>query len=135
MERKGYFILLVIFLLLAVSALSIGGYVIKNNPGADGREWIEISIFGRCQEEPWGTDVDSFFSSKGILIYNKRISFIENCISCTGCDCPAPRKLEILVVKSDKMAVAEILANYIANKEFLTNYYLNQSNCAVNGSK
>lgn len=135
MERKGYYILLIVLLGLSVVSLSIAGYVIKNNPSADGKEWVEISIFNRCQEEPWGADVDGFFSSRGILVYDKIVSFTDSCTTCLGCNCPAPRKLEILILKSDRLRVAGILANYINNKEYLSNYYLNQSNCAVNVSK
>lgn len=113
MEKRDYVLLLAILAVLLIFSWVIGGYTIKSNPTNDGKVWVEVSVFPRCQTDPWiqeNEKISDFFSSNGIPIYDTRIS---QRLTCASCDCPSPYKTEILITSFDKLTAARILAQYV----------------------
>jgi hypothetical protein len=110
MANKNYIILILLFAGLALILLSLGKFFVQTMPEMDGKEWVEISIFPQCQEEPWkDTGIKDFFESSNINIYAVKIEKRE---VCSACGCPTPEKIEVLILQQDVISLAQILANY-----------------------
>ena len=77
---------------------------------AAARTWVEVSVFCRCCEPPWGrseTDIRPFFHRHKIPVYGYRK---EGRIVCAACSCPSNLKQMIRVRTEDVSRVRALLA-------------------------
>ena len=106
MQQKYYFIIG----LAIIGIILINGCVKQDTNNA--QEWVEISVFCQCCEEPWGNDdnIKSFFEDKGINVYDVKIE--SRGMVCEACSCPSYKIKEILVDSINKEKVSGILNDY-----------------------
>jgi hypothetical protein len=112
----------VIFLgLISILIFLIGmAYIKKQNETATQprvveakKNWVEISIFGQCIEEPWQEDanIKVFFKERGIEVHDIKIANRGPvCEACVICDSYEIK--EILVNISDKDRIKQILNEF-----------------------
>lgn len=107
---KKQLITLSLILLLGISILSFGYYILHKTPQLDGKEWIDVSLFNQNDTIPWEkSGVQNFFEWRGVNIYDVRTtsSITGNVIA----NCTLP-KIEVLISKSDKLKAAEIIGQF-----------------------
>jgi hypothetical protein len=105
--HKKYFLIIGIIAFMGI--ILISGCIKQDD---NTKEWIEISIFCQCCEEPWKNDINikSFFEDKKINIYDVKIK--SRGPVCEECSCPSYKIKEILVDSINKEKVLEILNSY-----------------------